>query len=225
MLIVTLLKGLGCPDNIIDMYSSFTLPITLVLIAILGLIAFFGYRIFKYAVKVIAAVSFAVLGNMLVLDFVKGFIAPMLPETFSVVAISGLIFALIGLILSIFCYHFVMFLIGGAVGYMTTSYILTLISGFVAIPEMLREGVGFIVVSVLVALICGLLIMCFFKHIYIILTSIGSVALSFALILIAIIPSADMGIVGIALAVGALVGLIAMFLQFRADAKIRLIRL
>lgn len=225
MIIVSLLKDLGCPENIISMYSNFTIPITLVLVALLGLIAFFGYRIFKYAVKVVVAVSFAVLGNFFVLDFIRDFISPMLPESFSVAAISGLIFALIGLVLSIFCYSFVLFLVGGGLSYMFSGYILGFIGTFVTIPEFLLEGIGFIVVSVLIALVAGLLFMCCFKIIYIILTSIGSLAIAFALVLLAVIPSASMPLVGIALGLGAAVGIIALFLQFKADSKIRLIRL
>ena len=225
MIIVSILKNLGCPENIISIYSNFTIPITLVLIALLGLIAFFGYRIFKYAVKVIVAVSFAVLGNFFVLDSIKAFISPVIPETFSVAAISGLIFAIIGLVLSIFCYSFVLFLVGGGLSYMFAGSILGFIGNFVVIPEILLEGVGFIVVSVLIALVSGLLFMCLFKLIYILLTSIGSLALAFALVLLAVMPSADMTLICIALAIGAIVGVIAMLRQFKADEKIRLIRL
>lgn len=225
MIIVSMLQNMGCPEDIILMYTNFTIPITLVLIAFLGLMAFFGYRIFKYAVRLIAAVSFAVLGNFFVLDFIRDFISPMLPESFSVAAISGILFALLGLLLSIRCYNFVMFLIGGGLSYMFASSILGLIGTYVEVPAILTEGIGFIVVSVLIALVVGLLFMCCFKLIYIILTSIGSVALIFALILLAVMPSADMTITGVALGIGAAVGLIAMFLQLKADAKIHLIRL
>jgi hypothetical protein len=225
MIIVSMLQNMGCPENIILMYTDFTIPITLVLVALLGLIAFFGYRIFKYAVRLIAAVAFAVLGNFFVLDFVRDFISPMLPESFSVAAISGILFALIGLILSICCYNFVMFLIGGGLSYMFASSILAGIGTLIEVPAILLEGIGFTVVSILIALVVGLLFMCCFKLIYIILTSIGSIAIAFALILLAVVPSADTTITGIALGIGAAVGLIAMFLQLKADAKIRLIRL
>lgn len=225
MIVVSMLKNLGCPENVISMYTNFTIPITLITVAVLGLIAFFGYRIFKYAVKVVAAVAFAVLGNFFVLDFIRDFISPMLPESFSIAAVSGLVFALIGLVLSIFCYKFVMFLAGGGIAFMLSDTIIALVGKFVALPSFLTAGIGKTIVSVLIALIVGLLFMCCFKLIYIILTSVGSLALSFALILLAIIPSAGLSLTGIALAVGAIVGLVAMFLQFKADSKLRLIRL
>lgn len=224
-MVVSTLTKLGVPENIIALYSDFTIPVTLITVAVLGLIAFFGYRIFKYAVKVLVAVTFAILGNALVLPLVSDLIAPVIPESFSVGAIAGLVFAVIGLVLSIFCYKFVMFLVGGGVAYLLSDMIIGFIGGLVALPEFLLDGVGKIILIVLLALIVGVLFMIFFKLIYIVATSIGALALACALILLAVIPSADMTVVGIAMAIGAVVGLIAMFLQFKADAKVRLIRI
>lgn len=225
MLVVSMLQNLGFPESIISIYTNFTIPITLVLVALLGLVAFFGYRILKYAIRLIAAVSFAVLGNYFVLDLVRDLISPMLPESFSVAAVAGLVFALLGLVLSIFCYKFVMFLAGGGLAFMLSDTIIGLIGTFVALPSFLTEGLGKIIISILLALIVGLIFMYFFKLIYIVATSVGSLALAFALVVIAIIPTADSSLVGVAVAIGAIIGLVAMFLQFKADSKVRLIRL
>ena len=225
-MVIQKLTEFGCPENIITIYSKFTIPVTLILVAILGLLAFFGYRIFKYAVKVVAAVAFAVLGNAYVLPLISDFISPFLPEgTFNVGALAGFVFALIGLILSIFCYKFVMFLAGGGLAYLFADALIALFTPFVTIPAFFLDGIGKIVLSVLLALVCGLLVMLLFKLVYILATSIGSLALAFALILLAVIPNAQLTLVGIALGIGAVIGLIAMCLQFKADAKIRLIRI
>lgn len=225
MLVVSMLQSLGFPESIISIYTNFTIPITLVLVALLGLIAFFGYRILKYAIKLIAAVSFAVLGNFFVLDLIRDFVAPVLPESFSVAAVMGLVFALLGLVLSIFCYKFVMFLAGGGLAFMLSDSIIGLIGTFVSLPSFLTEGIGKTILSIILALIVGLIVMYFFKLIYIVATSVGSLALAFALVVIAIIPTADSSLVGVAVAIGAIIGLVAMFLQFKADSKVRLIRL
>lgn len=225
MLIVTLLRSFGLPEGLISIYSNFTIPITLVLVALFGLIAFFGYRIFKYAVYLVSAVSFAVFGNVFVLDFVKGFIAPLIPESISVAAIAGLIFALLGLLLSIFCYKFVMFLVGGGLTFLLSDFFIAILSMFVSLPSFLTEGIGKTIISVILSLVVGLLFMSFFKFIYILLTSVGSLSLAFALLIIAIIPNADASLAGTACFIGAIIGVVAMFLQFKADAKIHLIRL
>lgn len=225
MLVVSTLRDLGLPESIISIYTEFTIPITLIVVALLGLVAFFGYRILKYAIRVIAAVSFAVLGNFFVLDLARDFIAPMLPESFSVAAVAGLVFALVGLVLSICCYKFVMFLIGGGLAFMFADNIFGIIDSFVKLPSFVLDGVFKTALTIIIALTIGLIFMYFFKLIYIITTSVGSLALAFALMMLAVIPTADASLVGAAIAVGAIIGVIAMLLQFKADAKVRLIRL
>lgn len=224
-MVVTLLTEFGCPENIISIYATYTIPVTLIVVAILGLIAFFGYRIFKYAVKVVIAVSLAVLGNAFVLPLVEDMVAPVLPETFSLGAVSGLVFALLGLVLSIFCYKFIMFLVGGGLAVLFSESLIAFVATLIEIPAFFLEGIGNIVLIVLLALVCGLVFMLFFKLIYIIATSIGSLAVAFTLLLLAVIPGADISLVGIALGIGAIVGFVAMLLQFKADAKVRLIRI
>lgn len=195
--------------DFIDNYFFVTL-ISAVLILVFN--AFFGYKIFKFAIIIESSVGL----GFLFYTFVGPFIVREVPEAVNVYAIFGIVGAIIGILLAVFLLKIMLFVNGAALGAITSIFTLYL---FASENSVLSSTWFVIVAAVISAILVGLLFVFLFKPIYILITSIGGMTLA-GFILSALICPAILVILSIILsAIGFIAGIFAAVYQFRKNSK------
>lgn len=180
------------------------------LLAIVALVvsAFFAMRMFKVYMCIIGTFSFGFVGYT---------IASMLPlptvEGVDLVAVVGLVTALVGLIISPFLHRLVLFVGGVAAGYALGVFVASMIGTAIEVNEIAAT-----IIAAVVALIVGGLAAAIFKPMYIIITSLGGMAVVGVLVS-RLIVGVNMTAVIISLIAGAVVGIIPMVYQFNSASE------
>lgn len=218
--------GLMIPEQIAVYYRDYTLLVSLALVVVLGLLAFFGYRIFKSVLIIGGGVIGGTLAGIHLTPLIAPYVATYIPTWISLNAAIGVV---VGLVAALLCWKAVKLVIfagGAAVGYifvgpMAAGWLATAVP---SIAEVATSSVGSIIVSVVTALVCALVLYIFFKLIFIVATSIGCPAAIGFVLLYTVIPQPADDQVILALAIGAALGLIALYYQFKTNARVRSFR-
>lgn len=195
--------------DFIDKYFFVTL-ISAVLFLVFN--AFFGYKIFKFAIIIESSVGL----GFLFYAFVGPFFVKTVPESVNVYAIFGIVGAIVGILLAVFLLKLMLFINGAALGAISCLSFFFL---FTFDSAILSSTWFAITVSVISAILIGLLFVFLFKPIYILITSVGGMTLA-GFILSALICPAILVILSIIFsAVGFILGIAAAVYQFRRNSK------
>ncbi len=218
--------GLVLPEQIAVFYRDYTLLISLALVVVLGLLAFFGYRIFKTVLIIGGGVVGGTFAGLNLTPIIAPYIETYIPTWINLNAAVGI---LVGLVAALLCWKAVKLIIfagGAAAGYLLVG---PMAAGWIAeavpsVAEIAVSSIGTIIVSVVTALVCALVLYIFFKLIFIVATSIGCPAAIGFVLLYTVIPQPTDDQITLALAIGAALGLIALYYQFKTNAKVRSFR-
>lgn len=190
------------------MLGSVTFVPALLAIVALVVSAFFAMRMFKVYMCIIGTFSFGFVGYT---------VASMLPlpevEGINLVAVIGLVAALVGLIISPFLQRLVLFVGGAAAGYALGIFVASMIGTAAPVNEIVAT-----IIAAIIALIVGGLTCAIFKPMYIIITSLGGMAVVGVLVCTLVI-GIDMTAVIVSLIVGAVIGIIPMIYQFNCEQE------
>ena len=191
---------------ILGAYAQYiTFPIVLILAVVAGVLAFYGYTLFKKFLPLFGAVAFGIIGASIV--------APLIPVTLPIVnlnAIVGIVLAVIGALLMIYAYKLAIFVIGAGIGFVV---------GYVVLAPMLSlSGVVALIVSGVLALIVAILSLRLFKPIFILVTSVVSLIAVGALGAFVVFAEPSIIFVAVLAVVGLIVGIFAAKKQFTDNA-------
>lgn len=194
------------PEKYAPYISGVDLVVTLAFVVVCVLIAFYAERIFKIAVTVAGAFICGSVGAVLASYVVTHFSVPDI-LSLSLPAIAGLIFALLGVGISRAVFSLILFIVGAG-GSAVLSYTVITMTGIITdLPKQL-------IASFLCAIIGGVLMVIFFKFLYILGTSMGGMAVAGLLMGMSIAPESTkikFAILGVCL----IIGLFAMRYQYK----------
>lgn len=208
------------PQPIMDFYNANTAVCSIVIICLLVLVAFEGYRLFKMALYVVSAGAFAIGGFLFIAPEVSSYLDGIIPD---IVVVDILIAAFLGL-LAVFltrcAYNFMIMLLGAIAGYFVGSMLVVdLLRGYFNTLEFLQNDITAIIVGVLCAGLFALIFILMFKHCFMIGTSFGCLILAAYMICKLLIPTADAMVKLAAILVGIAVGVFACVRQYREEEK------
>ena len=164
------------PTEIWAFINSISFPVAVLAIGLLVLFAIRGYKIFRSFLFLASCIAFAFIGNLYVPPLVMRFVGSHLPQNLPIDygVVIAFVCALIAFLITKFAYKLMIFLLGGAVGYLAGHFFVT---GFLARKlsslSFLNHWVSNIMVGVVLGLMCALFFVIAFKHIYILGFSIG----------------------------------------------------
>ena len=164
------------PGEILTFIDNLSFPVAVLAIGFIALFAIQGYKIFISFLFVASCMAFAFVGKMYLGPIADKFVGPHIPATISIDLgiVVAFLCALVAFLITKFAYRFMIFLLGGGVGYAVGYYFL---AGFLArkLPTLsfLSHWAANIVVGVVLAIMCALFFVIAFKHIYIIGLSVG----------------------------------------------------
>ena len=191
---------------ILGAYAAYiTFPVVLIAAVVAGVLAFFGYTLFKKCLSLSGAVAFGIIGSSIV--------APYIPVALPIVnlpAVVGIVCAIIGAILITKAYKLALFVMGAGAGFYAGYFIVA--------PMFALDGVIAIVVGAVLAIIVALLALRIFKGIFILLTSVVSLAGIGALASLVIFQQTNIIFVAALAVVGLIVGIFGAKKQFTDNA-------
>ena len=232
--IMTILKGFGdqlygmIPPVVIEFYQSYSIPMLIALIALCVAISLEGYKIFKGLLYIViptglSFVGFKFLAGIVMSNF--GSQLPALPLGITYDVAISVVLAIIGVFLVKFAYKFTVMLLGGGVGFVL-GYLI--ISGFIVkmFPTLafLNTGAAKIIIGLVFAAMIGIVFILFFKHLYILITSLGFMALAGFLAATLIIPAAPITYKLVAVGLGLAVGIYSTIHQYNEEQRSQDIR-
>lgn len=222
--------GLGFPDTIDELIAFarglvFDVirpmsPIYIILFtALAAIFAFAGYKLFKIGLYGIGAVGLAYAARYLA-PFVVGFYQGYLPAGLDGTILLMVVAAVIGAILARFARKFLVLCLGGGCGYLIGSGVVAgIVANYFNTLEFLKGDIAKIAFGVVCAAICGILFLLIFQHAWIILTSLGGMALAGLLLGILIMPEAGKDIWLYFIGGGAAIGIISIIHQYQVEAR------
>lgn len=201
-------------ESVKDGFASVEfIPMLVSLIACVAL-AFFAFKFYRICITAATAYGFGALGY---------WFGGILTEEFGIEIadlalepVVALVLALIGAIIGICLPRIATFLVGAGVGYSAGTIAASYLGAEGAGVEFFDGTAGEIIVAVVCALIVAFLLFFFFKFIYILLTSVVSMAAAGALLGFIVYPE----FVLYFLIGGAVIGIIAMVYQYKASEEI-----
>ena len=232
--ILTFLKGiLGTvkgmiPDFVIDLYNDYKTPIFIVLIALLVLLSLEGYKIFKGALYIIVPGGLA----FAAFKFLAGFVVsnlgdklPALPYGITYEVIIAVVAAIIGAVLVKFAYKTTIMLLGAAVGFVI-GY-LGVSSIFISVfhtLEFLKTRHAKAIIGFIIAAIVGIFFILLFKHMFIVLSSLGCMGAAGFLLGMLVMPSAPLLYKLAVAGLGAVIGIYSIVHQYNEEQRSQDIR-
>ena len=188
----------------------------LYIIIVLGILAFFGYRLFRYFLVIGGAVLSGILAYTFLTPLLLGALNMSAPSQFLLPVLLGFLFALIGGLLVNRFVRPSIFVFTVAIGFFV-GLELTLTLSSIAWLSFLSTDVGAYVFSGLLGLLMGLISIPFFKPIFIFTTSVGGLSLAGYVAAISLMSeNSPPYILYLVIALGALIGVVAMVYQFRS---------
>lgn len=210
------------PEGIWEFINSMSFPVATVVIGLLVLLAVQGYKIFKSVIYVISAVGLAFVGHAYIAPKLSGFITPHVPESISLdvdVAIAFLL-AMVGVLLAHVAYNFMVFCIGGGVGFLVGYfYVAGLLANHFTNLAFLSHKYVVIAVGVVCAIMVAILFLLAFKHLYIIGTSIGCMGLSGLILCKTLMPGEGHVVAAVFIGFAAVIGIFMMRHQYIEEEK------
>lgn len=232
--ILNLMKGVldkvmgMIPASVISIFESFKTPIFILLIALCVLMSLEGYKIFKGALYVIVPSALGFVAYKYVAEFVLSKIGGMLPAApfgLDYKALIAFIFALIGVFFVRFAYKFTIMMLGGALGFaLGYFFVANLIAGMFPTLTFLTLTPAKAVIALVCAGIVGIFFILLFKHLYILISSFGFMALAGFLAVMLILPDAPALYKFLGAALGLLVGIYNTIHQYDEEERSQDIR-
>ena len=188
----------------------------LYIIILLGILAFFGYRLFRYFLVIGGAVLSGIVAYTFLTPLLLGALNMSAPSQFLLPVLMGFLFALVGGLLVNRFVRPSIFIFTVAIGFFVG---LDLSSVLASAPWLafLATTVGSLVFASLFGLLLGLISIPFFKPIFIFLTSVGGLSLAGYVAAISLMSeNSPPFILYLLIALGALIGVFAMVYQFRS---------
>ena len=190
-------------------YAAYTgglkLAITIILALLCIVVAFYSAKIFKVVIMLGGALAFGGIGSLAATYLVTNMPSLGLPE--SLPAIAGLVAAVIGLLVSYAIFSLAIFVVGAGATAVVTFQVVTVFVPVESLPKQL-------LITAVAALIGGILMVVFFKLIFILLTSFGGMGAAGLLIATCLVPNNPMLMLAV-IAVFLVAGLFAMGYQFK----------
>ena len=194
------------------LYTVLTLAVLLVVVPVFMVMAFFGFKMFKLETILYGIVFGYVIGESLATTFLTDLIS----WDYTHVA-AGIVFAIIGCLISIFIYKFSIFLTGFGHGYMIGGLIASSILHITNSNADTRELVT-IILSTVIGAVCGFFFLKYYKQIIIVSTSFAYPFISLLCVdLVISINNPEIMALGmvVSLVLGAVLGIVAMRWQFK----------
>lgn len=185
------------------------------MIALVGciIVSFAAMKLYKIVLSLFGAVgvgyvAYGVFGP-------DGIFNDILPATFEGIDVPvavSLGCALLGLLIGLALPKFILFLAGIGMGTLGMEIVLPMVA-----PTLELDPLITLIIGVVVGVIVGILLSLLFKPVYILITSLGCMAVAGIILLNLAMPGMDIlyGVIG-----GAVVGVIPMFYQFKVNSEL-----
>ena len=227
--ILNLVKGiLGkvlafIPASVIGFYENYKTPVLILLIALCVLMSLEGYKIFKGALYVIVAGGFGFVGYKYVAGFLLSKIGGMLPAApmgLSYAALIAFALALAGVFFVKFAYKFTIMMMGGAIGFVIGYLVVArLIIKMFPTLAFLNSTPAKAVIGLIIAAIMGIFFILLFKHLFILGTALGCMALAGMLTVMVLMPAAGLVIKLGGAALGLIIGIYSTIHQYDEEQR------
>lgn len=186
-------------------------PVIFAIVISLIILAFYGYRLWTYEIKIIVAVVLGVVGYTLSSTYIP---LESMPAGINLPAIIGFACAILGAVIAKFLFKLSIFASGAFLGFSLGSVVFyPLLLGILTDVAFMYEPYMIYVVGGVIALLLGILFVTLFKHVYIIITSLGGMITAGFLVGTLIMPSNAGIFVGVIL--GIVMGIVAMTKQYK----------
>lgn len=208
------------PAPLQEIYNTHTVICLIGVAAVLCLLAFEGYKIFKMLLYAGGAVGFGVVGYWYIAPEVPANIKGMIPPIVDADVLIAILCALLAVFLCKCAYTFMIMILGGVCGYFLGSmYVYGLLLKHFNTLKFLEMPVVKHIVGGAIAAVAVLLFILLFKHLFIIGTSFGGTIAAALLVQKILIPAADdnMKICFVILAVA--LGVFAVVRQYKEEEK------
>ena len=205
----------GDPTALEQLLGLLTFDILLPTCIVLVVLAFFGLRLYKICMSVTGAYGLGMVAYYISAEMIEnGTLQPFAENIseYNTVLIISLAAAAVGFLLGTLLDKIVLFLGGAAGGYFATGMLAGMFFPDMLTPEVLM------VVAAVVGVVLGILLCVLFKFVYIIITSLGGMALTGAIVGFTFFPE-DMNMVLIYTIGGAVIGIIPAIVQFKKDSE------
>ena len=210
------LEMITLPEWASNLINAYVFAFVLSSVVLLFILAFWGYKLLKACLAIAGAATFGIIGNTYLAPLLVPYTENSVPAWINVSGIIGMVLAAIGALLMVKLFKLGIFAEGAALGYVlgstATGIILTYVpnlEGFLSTP------VGSIVVSCVLALILGVLFVLLFKHIFILVTSVGGLCAAGVLIGSCFVFELNPIILTVSAGIGVIVGICAMVYQYK----------
>jgi len=210
----SIFEGIELPPPVAELMASYAFIFALSAVVGCCIMAFWGYKIFKFSLSIAGATVFGTIGGTVLGPLLAGAIGDALPGV-NISAILGFVLALIGAIILGIFHKVGIFVSGAASGYLLGTVFAIFLSSLMPNVEFFRNQIGIIIISAIVALIIGVLSIFLFKFVYILVTSVGGMAIAALTVIMTVMHEPSDVAILISLAVGALIGIVAMIVQYR----------
>ena len=221
--VIAKLKGLYglIPAQVFDIYAKYRVPVLIAAICVLVLLAFEGHKLFKMALHVALPAGAAIGGYMFLAPFVAKYADKLpIPDYVEISALVAIVCALVGLFISKCAYNFVIMLLGGAVGYAFGHfYLWHVIKNFFSSLSFLDTNIARYIIGGVCASVLVLVFVLLFKHVFIIGSSFGCMAVAALLLQKVAVPTANDMMKGCFVLVGIAVAVFAVVHQYREEEK------
>ena len=209
------------PAEYMSYVEAYLFIAVLAVAVVAGIIALYSYKLFRIELVLEGILGFGILGGFVLgpwLDTNLTFI----PESISVSAIVGILFAIIGGLIMHFFFKFALFVTGAAAGWFAMyGFGLPILANQFPDVQFFSDNAGKILIPILTAIIVGVLFIFLFKFLYIILTSFGGMGIAAILLGFAIAPEGGMITFIASAAVGVIAGIFATVYQYKNNSQYR----
>lgn len=193
----------------------------LYIIIVLGILAFFGYRLFRYFLVIGGAVLSGIVAYTFLTPMVLGALNMSAPSQFLLPVLMGFLFALIGGLLVNRFVRPSIFLLTVAIGFFVGLELSLFLASSVVWLGFLATRVGSLIFAGLVGLVCGLISIPFFKPIFIFMTSVGGLSLAGYVAAGSLMSeNSPPMLLYLLIGLGASIGIVAMVYQFRSNRTV-----
>lgn len=209
------LEMLTLPEWATNLINAYVFAFVLSSVVLLFILAFWGYKLLKACLAIAGAATFGIIGNTFIAPLVVPHTENLVPAWINVGGIIGMVLAGIGALLMVKLYKLGIFAEGAALGYFLGSTATGIILTYAPNLAFLNTPIGNIVVSCVLALILGVLFALLFKHIFILVTSVGGLCAAGVLIGSCFVFELNPVILTVSAGVGVIVGICAMVYQYK----------
>ncbi len=208
------------PDFILNFIAQYKVLCYIVAIALLVLLAFEGYRLFKMALYVVSAIGFGVVGYAFIGPFIVKYTQASTLEIVSTQVLVGLVCALLAIFLTRCAYNFMILMLGCGCGFAFGYFFVSLVlAKFFNTLEFLQTDIVKIIIGVLFAAISGLLFILMFRHVFIIGSGFGCSVLAAILLRQILVPECDSNVKICFIVLGAALSIFAIVYQYKEEEK------